>query len=111
MGVGRINDQRVLFVLPHHATAGTWDDAENSAQQQILKSIDARHAPKQLDAYDMELDKGKVKKIRKKRLARMDVPNLFQHVQDAKLNKTSKQTLWGAGAGGDGGDGGDDGEA
>ncbi|ORE08219.1 cysteine proteinase [Rhizopus microsporus var. microsporus] len=67
----------------------TWDeDIGTSVEDQrksVLKQIKSKR--KKVDAYDLEYDRGKVKKVKKKQDDKFHKPNMFQITADKKLNK------------------------
>ena len=67
----------------------TWDeDIGTSVEDQrksVLKQIKSKR--KKVDTYDLEYDRGKVKKVKKKQDDKFHKPNMFQITADKKLNK------------------------
>ncbi|KAI7905969.1 uncharacterized protein BX663DRAFT_498314 [Cokeromyces recurvatus] len=66
----------------------TWDEEVGDAiekRNQILKQIKPKR--KRVDTYDLEYDRGKVKKVKKKQNDKFNKPNMFQIVADIKNTK------------------------
>lgn len=74
---------------------GTWDDdgqdmGVQTERQKVLKELKGKRKKK--DVYDVDYDRGKVKKVKNKNSDRFDRPNMFQVAVDAKrLDKEAKQ--------------------
>lgn len=70
----------------------TWDeDAEQTAEKrnQVLKQMKAKR--KKVDTYDLDYDRGKVKKVKKKKEDKFNKPNLFQAAAELKNAKKNKK--------------------
>ncbi|KAI9478258.1 MAG: hypothetical protein EXX96DRAFT_570199 [Benjaminiella poitrasii] len=66
----------------------TWDEDVGDAiekRKQVLKQIKPKR--KKVDTYDLDYDRGKVKKIKKKQSDKFNKPNMFQTVADMKKSK------------------------
>ncbi|KAL7318090.1 hypothetical protein PS15m_004356 [Mucor circinelloides] len=71
---------------------GTWEEdagANAEKRNQVLKQIKPKR--KRVDMYDLDYDRGKVKKVKKKQEEKFNKPNLFQITADMKQSKKSKK--------------------
>ncbi|KAI8647444.1 hypothetical protein BD408DRAFT_408565 [Parasitella parasitica] len=72
---------------------GTWDeDGETNAaakRDQVLRQIKPKR--KRVDMYDLDYDRGKLKKVKKRQEGKFDKPNLFQITADMERSKKSKK--------------------
>ncbi|CEP07193.1 hypothetical protein [Parasitella parasitica] len=70
----------------------TWDedaDAKAAKRDQVLKQIKPKR--KRVDTYDLDYDRGKLKKVKKKQEDKFNKPNLFQITADMEQSKKSKK--------------------
>ncbi|ORY99388.1 hypothetical protein BCR43DRAFT_455940 [Syncephalastrum racemosum] len=77
-----------------YGEVGTWDDDQDmgvqTERQKVLKQLKGKRKKK--DVYDVDYDRGKVKKVKNKNHDRFERPNMFQVAVDAKrLDKEAKQ--------------------
>ncbi|KAI8991702.1 hypothetical protein BDF20DRAFT_909446 [Mycotypha africana] len=70
----------------------TWgEDIGSSVEKrdEVLKKLKGKR--KKVDTYNLEYDRGKVKKVKKKRDEKFNQPNLFQMAADMKAQQQPKQ--------------------
>ena len=70
----------------------TWDEdvgTNTDKRNQVLKQIKPKR--KRVDMYDLDYDRGKVKKVKNKQEDKFNKPNLFQITAEMKQSKKSKK--------------------
>lgn len=70
----------------------TWDEdvgTNADKRNQVLKQIKPKR--KRVDMYDLDYDRGKVKKVKNKQEDKFNKPNLFQITAEMKQSKKSKK--------------------
>ncbi|KAI8099106.1 uncharacterized protein BX664DRAFT_254893 [Halteromyces radiatus] len=76
--VGRWDDQE--------EDMGTTVDSKEKERKALLQQMKTKR--KKMDAYDLDYDRGKIKKVKKKRHEKFGQPNLFQAMADNAASKT-----------------------
>ncbi|KAF7721892.1 Ubiquitin carboxyl-terminal hydrolase 36 [Apophysomyces ossiformis] len=68
---------------------GRWDedvgDAIEDKRKEVLKQVKSKR--KKVDSYDLDYDRGKVKKVKKKQMDKFGKPNMFQVAADVQNMK------------------------